>query len=186
MSHPYGSLSQFLPKRGRRGGRGSGTPAARRCRSISIQNRSVSERTKRPWIVRWSVAGKQHSRSFRTKAEGERFRSLLTHAKTVGEPFDELVGEPLSWQPSPDDVPVHVWARRWLIEEWPEWAPRTRTSALEAHSPLRPTTGCPGPPLPSRSGMRSHLYPPCPQLRSSPLTANSSAGWSVGPSRWAS
>ena len=98
----------------------------------SIQNRSVSERTKRSWIVRWSVAGRQHSRSFRTKAEGERFRSLLTHAKTVGEPFDELAGEPLSWQPSPDDVPVHVWARRWLIEEWPEWAPRTRTSALEA------------------------------------------------------
>jgi len=123
----------------------------------SIQNRSVSERTKRPWIVRWSVAGRQHSRSFRTKAEGERFRSLLTHAKTVGEPFDELVGEPLSWQPSPDDVTVYVWARRWLIEEWPEWAPRTRTSALEAIVRFVPLLVSPAAAA-VPAGLRSHLY----------------------------
>jgi integrase len=132
----------------------------------SIQNRSVSERTKRPWIVRWSVAGKQHSRSFRTKAEGERFRSLLTHAKTVGEPFDELAGEPLSWQPRPDDVPVHVWARRWLIEEWPEWAPRTRTSALEALARFVPLLVAPDATA-VPVGMRSHLYaslPPAAEL----------------------
>ncbi len=97
---------------------------------FGIQNRAVSERTKRPWIVRWAVSGKQHSRSFRTKGEGERYRSLLTYAKTTGEAFDELSGEPLAWQPSPADLQAHIWARRWLAEEWPEWAPRTRVSAL--------------------------------------------------------
>jgi hypothetical protein len=24
------------------------------------------------------------------------------------------------------DTPLHVWARRWVAEQWPEWWPRTR------------------------------------------------------------
>ena len=99
---------------------------------FGLQNRPVSDRTKRPWIVRWAVSLRRHSKSFRTRTEAEGYRSLLTHAQTLGEPFDEVTGEPLSWRPSPDDVQVHIWARRWLAEEWPEWAPRTRVSAVEA------------------------------------------------------
>jgi integrase len=124
---------------------------------FGIQKRPVSERTKLPWIARWAVAGKRHSKSFRTKLEAERYRSLLVHAKTVGELFDESAGEPLAWRPSPQDVQVHTWVRRWLAEEWPEWAPRTRVSAVEALARFVPllvaSDATAAPP-----GLRAHLY----------------------------
>jgi integrase len=132
---------------------------------FGIQNRPLSERTKRPWIVRWAVALKRHSKSFHTRAEAERYRSLLTHAKTLGETFDEVTGEPLSWRPTADDVQVHIWARRWLAEEWPEWAPRTRVSALEAIARFVPLLHGPDSPTPPIA-LRAHLYaslPPAPE-----------------------
>jgi integrase len=99
---------------------------------FGLQHRAASERTKRPWIVRWRVDGRQRSKAFRTKTEAERYRSLLVHAQHVGEHFDEGTGEPDSWLPLGDDVQVHEWARRWLAEQWPEWQLRTRASAVEA------------------------------------------------------
>src|SRR3546814_9385531 len=65
----------------------------------------------------------------RTKAEAERYRSALLVAQQSGEAFDDLTGESVSWQPLADEARAHEWARRWLAEQWPEWAPRTRTSA---------------------------------------------------------
>ena len=57
---------------------------------------------------------------------------MLYTAVRTGEQFDELTGQPMSWLPSPGDMQIHVWARRWLAEQWQEWAPRTRTSAVES------------------------------------------------------
>src|SRR5262245_35679347 len=98
-----------------------------------VQKRT-GERNKRPWVVRWAVTGRQRSRAFRTKAEADRFRTGLLFAQQSGEQFDDATGEPLSWQPLPDEARVHDWARRWLAEQWVEWAPRTRRSAIEALS----------------------------------------------------
>ena len=97
-----------------------------------VQDRRSNPRFKRPWLVRWTVAGREFSRSNRTRTEADRFRSLLLVAVTQGEQFDPQTGRPLSWQPSAGDAPIHAWARRWLIEQWPEWQPRTRASAVEA------------------------------------------------------
>ena len=33
---------------------------------FGLQHRSTGERTKRPWIVRWAIQGRQRSRAFRT------------------------------------------------------------------------------------------------------------------------
>jgi hypothetical protein len=41
---------------------------------FGVQRRS-GDRHKRPWITRWSVGGRQGSRSFRTKMEAKRLRS---------------------------------------------------------------------------------------------------------------
>ena len=90
-----------------------------------VQKRSGA-RNKRPWIVRWSVTGRQRSRSFRIKAEADRIRTGLLVAQQSGESFDEATGEPVSWKPLPDQVHVH------------EWAPRTRRSAIEALSRMIP------------------------------------------------
>jgi integrase len=48
------------------------------------------------------------------------------------ERFDPTTGEPQSWSPTRGGLGVHRWARQWLAEQWPEWAPRTRASAIEA------------------------------------------------------
>jgi integrase len=123
---------------------------------FGLQHRARSARNKRPWVVRWSLDGRQRSKAFRTKAEADRYRSLLVHAQSAGERFDAQVGEPMSWLPLPDDVQVHVWARRWLAEQWPEWQPRTRASALLALARfvvlLVPHDAARRPP-----GLRSHL-----------------------------
>ena len=70
--------------------------------------------------------------------EAERFRSALLVAVQSGEAFDDVTGEPVSWQPLPEQMQAHAWARRWLAEQWPEWAPRTRVSAVEALTRLVP------------------------------------------------
>lgn len=114
---------------------------------FSVQKRS-GERNKRPWIARWSVNGRQRSRAFRTRAEADRYRSGLLVARQSGEGFDDLTGEPLSWQPLPDEVQVHQWARRWVGEQWVEWAPRTRVSAVEALTRLVPLLVLPTAPPP--------------------------------------
>ena len=103
----------------------------------SVQRRTGA-RNKRPWIVRWSLNGRQRSRAFRIKPEAERYRSALLVAQQRGEAFDTDTGEPVTWQPLADEVRAHEWARRWIAEQWPEWAPRTRTSAVEAVSRLLP------------------------------------------------
>ncbi|MEY2591945.1 MAG: hypothetical protein QOJ67_3929 [Acidimicrobiaceae bacterium] len=120
-----------------------------------VQKRS-SERNKRPWIVRWTLNGRQRSRAFRIKSEAERYRSALLVAQQSGEAFDDSTGEPLSWQPLPDEVQVHEWARRWLGEQWSEWAPRTRASAVEAVSRLIPLAVSPTAPPPP-AGLRAQL-----------------------------
>ncbi|MGY6501830.1 MAG: tyrosine-type recombinase/integrase [Acidimicrobiales bacterium] len=97
-----------------------------------MQNRRGDERLRLPYIVRWSIDGRQRSRSFRTKAEAERFRVELLKAAQVGDRFDLDTGEPASWSLPLADLGVHQWVRRWLAEQWPEWQPRTRASAVEA------------------------------------------------------
>lgn len=98
----------------------------------SVQNRRGADRRKLPYVVRYSVDGRHRSRSFRTKAEAERYRSELLKAIHAGDRFDVDTGEPASWSLPLADLGVHHWARRWLAEQWPEWQPRTRSSSVEA------------------------------------------------------
>jgi integrase len=121
-----------------------------------VQDRRRFELAKLPWIVRWSMDGRQHSRSWRTRAEADRYRSQLLMAQTAGLVFDPVTAEPVSWQPGSDEVQVHMWARRWLAEQWPEWQPRTRASAIEALArfvPLAVVSRSTAPP----QNIRAHL-----------------------------
>ena len=100
----------------------------------AIQNRRGSDRVKLPYVVRYTIDGRQRSKSFRTKAEAERYRSELLKAVHAGDPFDETTGEPESWNLPLADVRMHEWARRWLATQWLEWQPRTRSSTAESLS----------------------------------------------------
>lgn len=107
---------------------------------VGVQDRRSTAQAKLPWIVRRSIDGRQRSKSFRTRAEAERYRVLLLQAVHAGERFHDSTGEPESWQAPLHDVLMHEWARRWLAEQWQEWQPRTRASATEALGRLLPLT----------------------------------------------
>jgi hypothetical protein len=122
----------------------------------SIQDRSSSPSTRSPYLVRWLVDGKEHSLSFRVRAQADRYRSRLLVAAQDGEWFDRRTGEPESWRPPADATQVHAWARAWVLEQWHEWAPRTRQSNVEALCRFLPLVVGPGAPAPP-AGVRLYL-----------------------------
>ncbi|WP_341253529.1 tyrosine-type recombinase/integrase [Euzebya pacifica] len=99
---------------------------------FSIQKRDAGTRVKRPYIVRYAIDGRQRSRSFRSRVEADRYRSELVRAAGRGVQFDPETGEPASWKLPLGEMGVHQWVRRWLAEQWVEWQPRTRESAVDA------------------------------------------------------
>lgn len=103
-----------------------------------IQDRTKRASASRPWVLRWKVDGAERSRAFKTKAEADHVRSRLVVAARDGEVFDRATGLPMSWQPRPADRRLYEWVRDWLAEQWPEWQPRTRRSAVEALSRFVP------------------------------------------------
>jgi hypothetical protein len=128
---------------------------------FTIQDRRGGKRSK-PWTVRWRIDGRDRSRSFRTRVEADRYRSHLVRAVTDGESFDLASGEPTSWNRVVEDLTLHQWAKRWVAEQWPEWQPRTRRSAMEALTrfiPLVVRTGTPKPPATLRTYLAGWLDP---------------------------
>jgi integrase len=123
---------------------------------FSIQERRAHSKA-RPWVVRWRVEGRDRSRSYRTRSEADRYRSQLLRAVDAGETFDLDTGEPTTWQPSAGDLSVYAWAQRWLAEQWPEWQPRTRSSAVEALTRLIPLASAHTAPAPPPT-LRRHLF----------------------------
>jgi integrase len=126
-------------------------------RVFGIQDRRSRLGATRPWVVRWRVEGRHRSRAWRTKAEADHHRSELLVALRNGERFDAATGEPDSWlRNAAADVQVYAWARRWLAEQWPEWQPRTRASAVEALARFAPLVHLPMAPAPPE-GLRAYL-----------------------------
>jgi integrase len=88
-----------------------------------------NEGKRRPYEVRWVVAGKQHSRSFLTKALAESFRADLIKEARQGVPFVPATGMPES---QARDVSWIEHARLYAANKWPRAAAKTRKSMVEA------------------------------------------------------
>ena len=93
-------------------------------------------RDKRRFKVRWRVNGRDRKRTFKTKAEAERFRTRLRHASIEGEPFDLASGLPTSWTDSQESW--WTWSRTWLGLKWPGWSGNTRRSGVESLVAITP------------------------------------------------
>jgi hypothetical protein len=119
----------------------------------------------RPWIARWRVDGRMVSRSFRTRVEADRFRSLLVQAVTTDEAFDLRTGEPTSWSAAPSEasqISIFEWCRRWLAEQWPECDARGFRHATHEQPEGRTATGLQL--FRSREGSRRVRGPTAPPL----------------------
>lgn len=81
----------------------------------------------KPWRVRWIVDGQHRTRSFRTRAEADRFRSSLVAESSRDVEWDALSGLPAAWVRR-ETPRVHEWAREYLVREWSTLAPNSRGS----------------------------------------------------------
>jgi integrase len=81
--------------------------------------------------VRWVVAGKQRSRSRRTKELAEMFLSELRAAARRGEPFDEVTGLPATIVQQA--VPTWLeFAQNYVDAKWPHIVAKSRDSLTDA------------------------------------------------------
>lgn len=127
-----------------------------------VQNRSKSKGyAKRPWRVPWKVDGRRFQRMHRTRRQANNFRARLLVAQQNGERFDPATGEPESWTIE-HTIGCTEWVRRYLAEQWDEWAPRSRRSAVEEMSrflPLLIKTQAPPPDIDLRRYLVTALAP---------------------------
>ena len=111
--------------------------------------RAGADRDSRRHYVKWRVDGRDRTRSFKTKAEAERFRTSLLAAVQQGERFDSAAGVPASWVQDADAPTWWTWSRDWLTLKWPQWSGHSRRSSVEsltALTPLLVRRGAPAPP----------------------------------------
>ena len=100
-----------------------------------LQERHKDGKAK-PWVVRWTLDSRPHSRSFTHAKPADAYRSSLIIAGNASERFDATTGEPASW--SAETYSVAEWARKWLGQEWPSWSPKSRRNAVDALKLLLP------------------------------------------------
>ncbi len=129
---------------------------------------------KRRWRLKWRIDGRDFSRSFKSKAEGDRLRSQLLVAINDGSRFDPANGLPVEWIRS--DATWWTWSREWLGLKWPRWAGKTRSMAVETLVALTPHLVRPGAPEPPESlgdWLRASGYRPDQE----PASASAELSW---------
>ncbi|HEX6237895.1 MAG TPA: hypothetical protein VFZ68_11915 [Acidimicrobiales bacterium] len=121
-----------------------------------ILDRTSRPGARKPYFVRWVIDGEVFAKGHRTRAEADRYRSRLIVAQQDGERFDLRTGEPAGWAPAADEMPVYLWARAWVAQEWQDWAPRSRRSVVESLARFVPLVVDPKA-VAAPAGLRSHI-----------------------------
>ncbi len=132
--------------------------------------------------VRWSVEGKERSRSFATKALADSFRSHLLSAAKDGEPFDTETGLPLSLVKQRRAGPSwfeHAVAYNQM--KWARSAPNSRRSRAEALATIAPglTRGRGASPDPKvlRAALYRWAFVPSRSAQSAPAEVRQALDW---------
>lgn len=90
------------------------------------------------YVVRWSVARKRSSKTYRTKALAESFLSDLRQAAKRGEAFDVDSGLPMSMIKAKDARSVLEFAQAFIEMKWPHAAAKSRDSMSDALATVLP------------------------------------------------
>lgn len=136
---------------------------------------------RRPFEVRWRVAGQAKSRSFITRALADSYRAELVRAARHGLEFDPATGEPASWAvPEPPATTWYQLAVAYAQVKWPRLAPHSRASLADALATITPALTKATARRPAARTLRAALYQRAfnPQRRateSDPATASALA-----------
>lgn len=126
-----------------------------------VAPKTGTPKAKRRWLVKWRIDGRDRTRSFKTRAEADRYRSQLQVAVVDGQRFDPGTGLPGSWMER--TTTWWTWSKEWLLLKWPQWSGHSRRSAVESLMTLTPNLVRPkAPAMPSdvRDWLRHAGYRP--------------------------
>ena len=94
---------------------------------------------RKPFEVRWRVAGRSRSKSFITRRLADSYRAELVRAARMGLEFDPLTGEPAPWNlPEPSTVTWYQQATAYTVMKWPSLAAHSRASLADALATVTP------------------------------------------------
>ena len=95
--------------------------------------RKISDTARGRYRVRWATGGREHCKSFATKALADAFLTTLKDAARDGTPFDPATGLPTSPRPAvPADLTWYEHARGYAQMKWPGLAAKSRRATAEA------------------------------------------------------
>jgi integrase len=93
---------------------------------------------RKPYRVRWSVAGQKFSKSYTLKPQADGRRSELMAALQQGEQFDTEEGLPASELRERNTVTWYEHARQYAVMKWPRAAAKHRASIADALATVTP------------------------------------------------
>jgi integrase len=87
------------------------------------------------YTVRWKVAHKKHSKTYKKSAVADDERAKLMSAHRKREPFDIETGRPISWTSKAAEVNWYDFAVEYVDWKWPQAASNTRKNLAKALTP---------------------------------------------------
>ncbi|MEU0565168.1 tyrosine-type recombinase/integrase [Nonomuraea sp. NPDC005983] len=133
------------------------------------------------YVARWRVAGKEKSKSFRTKGLANAFMSDLRQAAKAGEEFDVATGLPVSMLAPESAGPSFMeFAQAYVLRRWNTSAARTRETDAYALLSLIPALVADAPRRPSAEELREvlRIHVLLPEKRRADLTTGQAAALS--------
>ncbi|GAA3125119.1 hypothetical protein [Nonomuraea salmonea] len=91
--------------------------------------------------MRWTVAAREKSKTFRTSAQANNWLSDLRQAAKKGELFDLETGLPQSMLKAKEARTVYAFVRAYIDMKWPHAAAKTRERAIREFMPVMPQCG---------------------------------------------
>ena len=137
-----------------------------RSRSVRVWDIKVNRGTgkQRSYTARWTVNGRERSKTFATKALASYFRSDLMQAMNDGEAFDLESGLPESMLEAKSATTWLAFVQSYVAMKWPAAAAKTRvsmTDALATVTPILVADPSTGPDVELvRRALRERLLPP--------------------------
>ncbi|MGW7004151.1 tyrosine-type recombinase/integrase [Streptomyces sp. NPDC054933] len=88
------------------------------------------------YTVRWKVAHKKHSKTYKKRAVADDERSKLMAAHRKCEPFEIETGRPISWASKAAELKWYDFAVEYVDWKWPSASSNTRKNLAKALTPV--------------------------------------------------